>query len=387
MMAIMAKSGLSDKEWREIYDRVQAGEMLRELDREHGFSDGTVAAMLSRRFGYKRRYRKPSMSRKQSDELHQRLLAGESINALAAELGMPNNANLYNLMRRRYGYEAAKTRRPVWGSTVTSPAGTDAAYMAGIIDGEGSIIKANRSKNYPNWIIKVSMTDRPLIEWLHSFGGTVNPRPSKNPRWQDQWCWQMSRQIDVQLILTAVLPYLRIKRGKAVEALAFFEEADPFTRKWNRGGGNPRGAIATAEDLMGTRRLLCLGLTLVRVPDPPAGLRLADDVPPRPAQRVPVTGRHQAQVGDLGCVRVAARRARVLQVARGAAQGAGPDDDRAHLGAGRDERIGTAQACHLSDAIREGARRVITGMKLGIAVLILAAVYIWVLLGGALGHG
>ena len=244
----MARTALGDDKWQRIYERVQAGEMLRDLDREFGYSDGTVARMLNRRFGFARRPRKPSMARAQSDQLYQRLLAGESVSTLATELGMENNSNLYNLMRSRYGYEAVRARRAVWGPTVTKPpTGTDAAYMAGIIDGEGSIMECNRTKTLPTWTVKVGMTDRPVMEWLYSFGGSWSVRPAA-PKRKEFYIWTVTRQVDVQLILSAVLPYLRVKRHLAVDALTFFDTADPFTRKWNRGDGsqrNPRGHITS----------------------------------------------------------------------------------------------------------------------------------------------
>ena len=62
---------------------------------------------------------------------------------------------------------------------------TDAAYVAGLFDGEGSIQykqydrqRKNNKKPYPTWSIRmeVSMTDRSVLLWMHSLlgCGTVN---------------------------------------------------------------------------------------------------------------------------------------------------------------------------------------------------------------------
>ncbi len=97
---------------------------------------------------------------------------------------------------------------------------TDLAYIAGIVDGEGSI---SRVKGKKSWRICVYNTDLGLIDWLVSFGGKFYVRPEMTCGFKTkktQYGWQVQRRVDVFELLTAVLPYLRIKKQKAVDAIS-----------------------------------------------------------------------------------------------------------------------------------------------------------------------
>lgn len=155
--------------------------------------------------------------------VYARAVQGESVKALAREMGRDPTA-LYRMLKRRYGYRAADFRRAVWAPTYTPPTSeTERAYLAGIFDGEGSLIFSDRSNvNRGLWIARVSMTYEPLVRWLQSFGGTLVLRPPERAHYKPQFCWQISRQIDVKIFLEAVYPYLTVKRERADEALAFF---------------------------------------------------------------------------------------------------------------------------------------------------------------------
>jgi hypothetical protein len=79
---------------------------------------------------------------------------------------------------------------------------TDIAYLAGIVDGEGSIYIGNFSCNpktkkpYFQTNLQVTNTDKNLIDWLYdTFGGLVNKRTRKqmpsNSR-KDVYVWTAS---------------------------------------------------------------------------------------------------------------------------------------------------------------------------------------------------
>ena len=82
----------------------------------------------------------------------------------------------------------------------------DAAYMAGLFDGEGHVeykkrlVKQKKGKNkaYKTWSIRceMSMTDRGVMEWFHETVGfgTLNKREAKLS-WtgkKPQWRWRCS---------------------------------------------------------------------------------------------------------------------------------------------------------------------------------------------------
>ena len=76
---------------------------------------------------------------------------------------------------------------------------TDIAYLAGIIDGEGSIYIGNFSCNeitklpYYQTNMQVTNTDQKLIDWLHNtFGGLINSKcreKTNRPRKQAYDCY------------------------------------------------------------------------------------------------------------------------------------------------------------------------------------------------------
>lgn len=105
---------------------------------------------------------------------------------------------------------------------------TDKAYLAGIIDGEGSIVLKRsriRSKTsdavwtYYRLELRVGNTSIELLEWIKQFGGNYYYEKTKDgqkPRYQ--WCITTRGAAE---ILEEVLPYLIIKREKAEAAIYF----------------------------------------------------------------------------------------------------------------------------------------------------------------------
>lgn len=98
-----------------------------------------------------------------------------------------------------------------------------AGYVAGILDGEGSITLVCRRGKSPLTTVVAGNTDRAMIDWLHThLGGRVRFAPSANPRCRPMWCWALYA-IEARRVLRAVLPYLVTKRRHAEIVLAFDE--------------------------------------------------------------------------------------------------------------------------------------------------------------------
>ena len=116
---------------------------------------------------------------------------------------------------------------------------TDIAYLAGIIDGEGSIYIGNFSCNtttklpYYQTNIQVTNTDKGLIDWLkETFGGLTNTRTRKqmpgNSRKQ-VYIWTVTGERLTHLC-EEILPYLICKRRQAeimLKMRATFETGSP----------------------------------------------------------------------------------------------------------------------------------------------------------------
>jgi hypothetical protein len=112
---------------------------------------------------------------------------------------------------------------------------TDAAYLAGILDGEGSIVTQDNL-----WRLSVSNTHKPLIDWLAGFGhcSIVHHRkPRTNPSFKTQkpsWDWILCRQGDVAYCLFQIAPYMIIKRERAHTAIRGITERSPYVQEFLR---------------------------------------------------------------------------------------------------------------------------------------------------------
>lgn len=98
----------------------------------------------------------------------------------------------------------------------------DIGYIAGLLDGEGCIYYINTTKTRSKQIgVKVSMTDREVIDYLLTFGGYAFTDQRKPPR-KPIHNWYLTRGRCVFLFLQAVLPYMRLpsKRARIEEFLS-----------------------------------------------------------------------------------------------------------------------------------------------------------------------
>jgi hypothetical protein len=103
------------------------------------------------------------------------------------------------------------------------PTDTEWAYLAGIIDGEGSIYVAAVDK-YQQPRISITNTDRRLLLWVQHItgGGSINFRDyaHRNGHWKPCWNWRAAAN-QMTRILQMVRPYLIIKGEQADLALEF----------------------------------------------------------------------------------------------------------------------------------------------------------------------
>lgn len=95
----------------------------------------------------------------------------------------------------------------------------EAAYIAGIIDGEGTVgFRGGRSVR-----VAVINTDEELIAFLLSIGGSVGVR-AKIANRRQCFAWTIGSRGDVKWLLSQVEPYMIVKRQKALDALALIDD-------------------------------------------------------------------------------------------------------------------------------------------------------------------
>ena len=104
------------------------------------------------------------------------------------------------------------------------------AYLAGIIDGEGSISFVKSTGSWKGTAVRVSVknTDLKLIRWLKdNFGGYIQEDRyglKEHPNWKIRYKWGTDATLEVLELLKRVFPYLVIKKDLALKAIAFCEK-------------------------------------------------------------------------------------------------------------------------------------------------------------------
>jgi len=103
------------------------------------------------------------------------------------------------------------------------------AYLAGIIDGEGSLLlwmnKSSQKSGQFNLRVNVTSTDKCLVDWIFdNFGGSIyecnSPSRKCQPKWKKQYVWQINRPEMLQF-LENIYPFLIIKKERCEIAIKF----------------------------------------------------------------------------------------------------------------------------------------------------------------------
>jgi hypothetical protein len=108
----------------------------------------------------------------------------------------------------------------------------DLAYIASIIDGEGSIfcVYDNKCPFKPfRFRVSVGMTDQGIINWLYETTklGYVcdNSSHKKNKKHKVAYQWKLNLN-DGAILLSNILPYLKIKKHQAEAFLYYYNDQE-----------------------------------------------------------------------------------------------------------------------------------------------------------------
>ena len=113
----------------------------------------------------------------------------------------------------------------------------DAAYIAGLFDGEGCVSykqymrkRSHNKKPYPTWQIRleIAMTDKSILVWLNEIlgVGTVGEKKYKSRYalgWKKQWRWRCSHR-DAFYVAWLMWPYSHIKLGKLQKIIDHYKD-------------------------------------------------------------------------------------------------------------------------------------------------------------------
>ena len=115
---------------------------------------------------------------------------------------------------------------------------TEKAYIAGIIDGEGSIMLTRFHKNeYPSPCVSISSTDIELLEWLKNttkVGRIINKKNYNKERHKDSYTYRVIYN-DALRLLEEIEPYLIIEKKKlrAKHILENYKKVTPRNGKYS----------------------------------------------------------------------------------------------------------------------------------------------------------
>ena len=101
----------------------------------------------------------------------------------------------------------------------------EVAYLAGIIDGEGCIGLAWRTKKYVTPTLQVGNTNYDLIEWLVGITGSCYfvPERRDKPNWKDRYLWRCAG-MQARELIRMTYPFLIVKKRQARVVLKLHED-------------------------------------------------------------------------------------------------------------------------------------------------------------------
>jgi len=107
---------------------------------------------------------------------------------------------------------------------------TEKAYLAGIVDGEGTITLSRQHKNQtPSPQVSISNNNLDLLEYIKNITncGIICPKKKYKPHHQQSWHWQTRSVSDSLFILKEIQPFLLVKKTQADLILKYYKELTP----------------------------------------------------------------------------------------------------------------------------------------------------------------
>lgn len=126
----------------------------------------------------------------------------------------------------------------------------DLAYLAGFIDGEGSI-SIFRSGNRDHCMFNIYNTNELIMLWLKQmFEGNVCQLKRTRNEWKQEYSWYIGPQ-KASLVLKACLPYLKLKKRHAELFIAYTE-----TSKGRAGKSIPPEILSYRNEILEEMKFL-----------------------------------------------------------------------------------------------------------------------------------
>ena len=106
----------------------------------------------------------------------------------------------------------------------------DLAWLAGLIEGEGSFLVHLVRHKFYTIAIQVVMTDEDVVRKCLSVSGmgTVTKPRQRNPKWKPIWVWRVHKRTDVVALMNDLYPYMGKRRRAQIDACLAVNEEHPY---------------------------------------------------------------------------------------------------------------------------------------------------------------
>lgn len=221
----MSVRKLSTQAIDEIVERYRAGEPAPSLGEEFGVTSEAIYYHLRARGEPRRHPRR--LTADEVDDLVFKWRRGATGVALAHEFGVGLTTVIRHVSRCTGMKGIGRQSRQSYLSLPTRQ--TELAYLAALIDGEGCITRNSKRHGEHTWQVVITNTSPELERWLHRIGGRFYyPRRVPSTKLpgafrKQTFEWKVFRAWDVYRVLSAVLPYLVIKRARALQVVQEIE--------------------------------------------------------------------------------------------------------------------------------------------------------------------
>lgn len=111
------------------------------------------------------------------------------------------------------------------------------AYLAGIIDGEGTITlsKIHKASEFRHPVVSVSSTSYEILDFIHAhYGGSISAHKIYQSHHKQSWMWKTTYD-DVISFLTDIYPYLldKTKRHRAQLLMTRYKQVTPRNGRYS----------------------------------------------------------------------------------------------------------------------------------------------------------
>ena len=112
----------------------------------------------------------------------------------------------------------------------------DKGYIAGIIDGQGSIcLTKQHSNEFRSPSIQVSSTTYEILQYLkNKIGGSISIKTKNHANYKDSWVWQIKTNLTLEL-LEQIQDYLLVpeKKFRAKLLVSEYKKVTPRNGKYS----------------------------------------------------------------------------------------------------------------------------------------------------------